>query len=226
MSPHLRPHIRALTGTPVHWFTEVPAVNGIPDVALVRFNQAELRRRRRHELVMPSDVACIRAALALADQPEMTVSSLADATGLSAGLLTRRVLPTLRDAGWIIRTDRTWRVEQRYADPALLLVTIELKLRDWKKALGQALQARVGSDLSWVVLDQRPTRALDNLAHFEVRGVGLALLGRGELQIIHAPRQLGYDPARRAVLAERLLAMRAAGVEVGPERQVFGRILT
>lgn len=227
MAPHLRPHIRALTGTPVSWFTEVPAVNGIPDVTLVRFSPGELQRRARDGLTMPDDFTVIRAALGLNDATEgLTVRSLAAETRLSDSVLRRKALPALVDAGWAERDGSTWSMIRRYSDPASLVVTVELKLHDWKKALAQALQARIGADFAWVVLDARTTSAVAGVAHFDRRSVGLAMLDRCALSIVHPPRRADTDPARRAVLAERLLKMRSQGIEVGPERHVFGRILT
>ena len=225
MTPFLRRHVRGLAGAPVRWFAEVPAVNGIPDIALVRFDPTETRRRRRHGLTMTDDLCCIRTALALADHSQLTVAQIAAKTGVSRAVLTGRVLPTLQETGWVDRQGDGWTATVRYADPAHLLVSVELKLRDWKRALGQGLQATTGSDMSWVVLDQRSTAAVDNLKHFAVRNVGLALLGRDRLQIVLSPRQSNYDPARRAVYGERLYAMRDAGLEVGPARHVFGRVL-
>lgn len=227
MGPHLRPHVRTLAGTPVLWFAEVPAVNGIPDMSLVRFDAVETRRRNRHGLTMPDDLSIVRTALLLSERPAgLGVDELARSTRLSQRLLKRRVLPTLSEHGWVTSNDGVWRMTRRYSDPAALLVTIELKLRDWRKALTQALHASVGADAAWVVLDSRSTSATDQVRHFQVRGVGLALLDRQNLEIVHPARPANCDPARRAVLAERLLRMKDAGVRVGPERHVFGRILT
>lgn len=228
MAPYLRPHIKALTGTPVSWFAEVPAVNGIPDVTLVRFHPNELRRRARHGCTMPDDLAVVRTALGLSGvSGGLTVRELAHLTRLSEGVLRRKALPALADHGWVRERDAAWTMTRRYADPAALVVTVELKLRDWKKALAQALQARIGADFAWVVLDDvRASGAAEGVEHFDRRAIGLATLDRQSLVVIHQPRQVGVDPARRAVLAERLLKMRSEGIEVGPERHVFGRILS
>lgn len=227
MAPYLRPHIRSLAGTPVQWFTEVPAVNGIPDVILARFDPTEVRRRARHGLRMPDDNSVVRAALTLTDHADgLTVTDLARVSRISTGLLKRRVLPTLAEHGWVDASQGVWRMARRYSDPAALLITVELKLRDWRRALTQALHQTTGSDASWVVLDASTNRALEHRRHFEIRGVGLALLDPAGLESVEPARPADYDPARRAVLAERVLAMRNAGVEVGPERHVFGRILT
>jgi hypothetical protein len=228
MAPHLKPHVKALTGDPVSWFTEVPAANGIPDVVLVRFDRSETRRRNRHGLVMPDDLGCVRTVLALTDSDPSgaTAREIAAMTGLSVDVVRRRALPRLADAGWIVRTGQAWAPTQPYADPAQFLVTIELKLRDWRGALAQALQARASSDMSWVILGHPTTKALEQLKHFEIRGIGLGLLDCEDLRIVQTPRQAGCDPARRALLAERLLAMRAAGTSAGPGRHVFGRVLT
>ena len=134
MAPHLGRHTRGLAGAPVRCFAEVPAANGIPDIALVRFDPAETRRRRRHGLTMTDDLSCVSAALALADHSQMTVTRLSATTGLSRSVLSGRVLPTLQEAGWVDRDGAGWTAIVRYKDPVHLLVSVELKLRDWKRA--------------------------------------------------------------------------------------------
>lgn len=76
-----------------------------------------------------------------------------------------------------------------YASPVGSIVSIEAKLRDWRRALRQAYRYREFSNQSWVLLDtSRVSPALAQIQQFVRFGVGLASINTsGELFIHHAP---------------------------------------
>ncbi len=85
--------------------------------------------------------------------------------------------PAKRGANWI--------KTRELVPPAIELIAVEAKLRDWRKALSQAAGNLAFADHSWVLLDARTTSAaLRQPDLFRSRGVGLACLSRsGELNI-------------------------------------------
>ena len=75
------------------------------------------------------------------------------------------------------------------SSPIDTVVSIEAKLRDWRRALRQAYRYREFSNQSWVLMDAyRVSPALAQIQQFIRSGVGLASINTsGELFIHHEP---------------------------------------
>lgn len=72
----------------------------------------------------------------------------------------------------------------------ILIISFELKLRDWKRASIQAFRYNNFSNLSYVVLPlQNINSAINNIDHFEKYNIGLASFNGGDdFEIIYKPQ--------------------------------------
>jgi hypothetical protein len=210
---------------------EVQSAAGIPDVVATVFDQDVIKDRAACGFL--TDVAGLAALLALSDARDacqaLDVRQVAAAAGLTSSYVRSRVLPGLRDRGLAVTaTPGRWKAADRYRSPARTLVTIEAKLSDWRRGLGQAARHAAGADAAWLVLDGACTRSAVSRANwFRAAGVGLAGLDPdGTLRRLLSPGGVGVLRARRELLAERLAELYCSGAVSGPVGLVFGRELT
>ncbi|HYM40808.1 MAG TPA: hypothetical protein VEY12_11840 [Thermoplasmata archaeon] len=86
------------------------------------------------------------------------------------------------------------------------LVAIELKLRDWRKALRQAIAYQLAADRAWVAMPlAAASSAYRERWRFEADGVGLlAVDDRG---VVRAPIPAGPSPRLLPFLRQRILAV-------------------
>jgi hypothetical protein len=85
---------------------------------------------------------------------------------------------------------------------------IEAKIKDWKRALGQARRYKWFAEYSYVVLDEHFSKsAKENINLFYKSNVGLATISTdGELKRIFSPiRQKPYDPIMPILFSEQIL---------------------
>jgi hypothetical protein len=210
---------------------EVQSAAGIPDVVAAVFDQGVIEVRADGGFV--TDVASLGTLLALSDARDacrsLDVRQVAAATGLTPSYVSSRVLPGLGARGLAVMTaPGRWAAADRYLSPARTLVTIEAKLSDWRRGLGQASRHAAGADASWLVLDGAHTRPAVNRADwFRAAGVGLAGLDPdGTLRTLLPPTCVDVLRVRRELLAERLGELHCSGAVSGPVGRVFGRELT
>ena len=199
---------------------EVPAGQGIADLAAVRFDPDAIRHRLAFGIgPMPSPLR-VQTMYQLREDRGLRVETLARRLGTSARALTRSTLSTLSDlgivelAGGMARSTGAWR------PVATHITAVELKLSKWRDALRQADNFALSADRSWVVLDAVHARAaVEQSDLFSAFGVGLAAVGAdGNLRVILAPR--GRRPERwlRALMAEHAWATaeREVADDAGP----------
>lgn len=212
---------------------EVQSAAGIPDVVATVFNQDVLNERGTGGFV--TDASGVATLLALSDArnswQSLDARELASATGLTPSYVRARVLPGLASRGLVMMTaPGRWTAAQPYRSPAHRLVTVEAKLSDWRRGLGQAARHAAGADAAWLVMDAARTRpAVSKADWFRAAGVGLAGLGRdGTVNTLLEPdsKVVLHLRARRELLAERLAELHCSGVASGPVGKVFGRALT
>lgn len=212
---------------------EVQSAAGVPDVVATVFDQEVLDERCGSGFV--KDASGVAALLALSDAREswqsLDTQQVASAAGVTPSYARARVLPGLAARGLVMMTaPGRWTAAQRYRSPARRLVTVEAKLSDWRRGLGQAARHAAGADAAWLVMDAARTRpAVSKADWFRAAGVGLAGLGRdGTLETLLEPDsgEVLHLRARREVLAERLAELHCSGLTSGPVGKVFGRVLT
>jgi hypothetical protein len=209
---------------------EVQSAAGVPDVVATVFDQDVIAARADTGFV--TDPAGLAALLALSDalgrRRALDARQVAAAAGVTASYVRSRVLPGLAARGLAVMTaPGRWTAAGPYRSPASTLVTIEAKLRDWRRGLGQAARHAAGADAAWLVLDGACTRpAAVRADWFRATGVGLAGLGQdGTLQLLLRPSGEAMLRARRELLAERLAELHCSGAVSGPVGRVFGRHL-
>jgi hypothetical protein len=209
---------------------EVQSAAGVPDVIATVLDQDVIAARAESGFV--TDAASLAALLALSDalarRRALDARQAAAAAGVTASYVRSRVLPGLAARGLAVMTSPgRWTAAGPYRSPASTLVTIEAKLRDWRRGLGQAARHAAGADAAWLVLDGACTRpAAVRADWFRATGVGLAGLGQdGTLQQLLRPSGAVMLRARRELLAERLAELHRFGAVSGPVGRVFGRDL-
>jgi hypothetical protein len=157
---------------------EVHSAAGVPDVDAADLTRMSLRDRARCGFV--TDAAGLAVLLALSDARDvygpLGIHQVATAVGLTASYVRSRVLPGLRTRGLaVVAAPGRWTTAGRYRSPARTLVTVEAKLRDWRRGLYQAARHAAGADAAWLVLDSARTRpAVSRADWFRVARVGLA----------------------------------------------------
>ncbi|CAH0172964.1 hypothetical protein [Microbacterium sp. Bi128] len=211
----------------VEVFSEVPAVHGVPDLAGVRFDFNRIADRDAAGVRPLSTDTEVRAVLAIG--AGATAADIAARAKLSPDYVRRAVLPLLSDLGWITRTVAggvQLRPEARWVGRRV--VTVEAKLRDWRKALAQARRQQLSADAAYIALDSGTLSGIrDHLAQIARGGIGVMAVD-AELQrarVLVRPARV-FDTRRhagRALLAERSLEMMLRGTREGQIYPVFGR---
>ena len=155
---------------------EVPAAQGIADIAAVRFDVNAVRRRLDAG-VGPVTLPAARAGpYLLREDRGVRASTLAARLGTNPPALMRSTLGPLAELGLaelerdVVRSTGVWR-------PVAAHVTaVELKLSKWRDALRQADNFATSADRAWVVLDAaRSATAVRESKFIAVFGVGLAV---------------------------------------------------
>jgi len=84
------------------------------------------------------------------------------------------------------------------------VISIELKLRDWRKGLDQAFKYRSFSNLSLVIIDESKINLLGNIIEeFEHYNIGLGVFNKnGEFKILYLPN---YAQPYSKFLVEKML---------------------
>jgi hypothetical protein len=142
-----------------------------------------------------------------------TLDDLAELANVSTSSA-RSILKIFNETGFCapVAESRAWIKAFDPMPVATRIVAVEAKLRDWRRALYQAVQHADYATQCWVVLDQT---ALNNAQQhddeFEHRGVGLAgLSADGDIDVIvHAAERTPRLPYRfwqaNAEIARRLM---------------------
>lgn len=209
---------------------EVPSTAGVPDIVFLRYDSAALQDRRGRAFIV--DLPDVRTMLALTDRRSgrdgMDLPALSERVALGERRLRSVILPRLADGGHVSRDGSFWRPTHSYPSLATRIVTVEAKLRDWRKGLMQASRHRLAADAAWVAIDAAASSpALKGSDWFETYGVGLAAIS---VDGIVAPR---IRPAvqrqrtsDREVLVERAAHIAHSGAKSGALQHVFGRNLS
>lgn len=220
----------SLAGSGAFAVFEVQAAAGVPDVVAAVLNRAVTTSRLQTGFV--TEQTSLAALLALSDaliaNRALDAHQVAAAVGITVRYASSVVLPSLVARGLaLILKPGLWVAARPYESAALRLVTVEAKLRDWRRGLGQAARHAAGADAAWLILDSARTRPAEAYAGwFHTAGVGLAALsGDGRLRSLLDPTGANVLRVRRELLAERTAALYSSGIRSGPVGLVFGRNL-
>lgn len=159
---------------------------GVADVVLGTLKPS-LARTKRRESVNPNWIMPL-ASLRRGDR--VTVDGFSTGYGLSK-TTARRYLNDYQQAGFLLKADAgNFRVIKEYTAATDLVISIEAKLRDWRRALGQAQRYKRFSDLSFVLLDgEQSASAIKNIALFHEKNIGLLCLTNAKLDILYVPEK-------------------------------------
>ncbi len=210
----------------VEVFTEVPAVHGRPDVVGVRFDAAAVQSRLAAGVAPLSGDTEVRAVHAIGrDGAEH--AEIAASIGMSRDYVRRAVVPLLSDLGWVTRDGEhvTRRPEALWVGQRV--VTVEAKLRDWRRALAQARRQKHSADAAYIALDVRSAARVAPYADQIAQG-GVGVLSvhpeTGRVRVLARPVASSRKATwvGRALVAERALDMMNRGTREGQISPVFG----
>ncbi|QYH34740.1 hypothetical protein [Salinibacterium sp. M195] len=215
------------TESNVHVFSEVPAVHGVPDLTAIRFDWDAVSTRRSANVRPLSTDTEVRAVIALGDSL-LSQSDLARAINVTPEYVRRGVVPLLVERGWftidssglVSRTPESRWIARR-------VVTVEAKLRDWHRAIGQARRQQLSSDAAFVALETRSARNIqDELSIIAAGGIGVIAVDprTQRAKVLARPRYFSKKRslAGRMLIAERCLEMWERGEVEGQIYPVFG----
>ena len=209
---------------------EVPTAGGVPDVMFLEWDEEAIAHRETHGLAPVTDLTRLRVLEAL-ERGRSDVARLSRAVGVSAAHLGRIVLPALEGLGWVERwSDGSVSLlgALTYQAPVRSMVTIEAKLRDWRRAFKQASLHAQTADRAYIALDARRATAASSIAdELAAEGVGLATVDAdtGEVQIVAHPSGSRARESWFRFAAEQAWTLRQQDRRVGDVSHVFGRDL-
>jgi hypothetical protein len=208
---------------------EVPCTAGVPDVVLVRFDSAAIRDRTSRSFLWEStDVKTMLAATSIPLDQGLNLADISRRVGVSVRHLRRVILPRLAEGGHMARDRGDWRATHLYPSLARSVVTVEAKLRDWRRGVMQASRHRLASDSAWLAVDSaRSARAVEAEHWFAMYGIGLAAVSTGgSVDPVIMPSIRLARSSDRELLAERAASIHQAGARSGAVSHVFGRFLS
>lgn len=224
LAPLARRADTLLTGAEVLF--EIPCTAGVPDLALLDIDrEAVAARVGTAPLLEPVDVRVMLALQSTTMRP-LTTNALSEATVVSRAHMLRTVLPRLVDGGHVEAADGGWRSVYPWRSLARKVVTVEVKLRDWRRGLAQAIRHTAVADEAWLVLDAHTSRPAQSHADwFTTYGVGLGSLSvDGDLTRLVPPNVNRSRQPNRELLIERAVCLHLQGSISGPVPQVFGSV--
>lgn len=123
----------------------------------------------------------------------------------------KNTLITLCQGGYCIASG------QCYVRTSLVtsLIAIEGKIRDWKRALQQAIRNQLFSSQSFVAIDAKYSQpALKNILLFKKHHIGLAIVFRsGSIQVVYSPPNSHPLASVMPIIAETALLERTSLLE-------------
>lgn len=207
-------------------FTEVPAIHGRPDVVGIRFDQLAVQQRRVAGIVPLSGDAEVRSVHALglhgADHGQ-----IASSIGMSRDYVRRSIVPLLSDLGWVLRDGENVIRRPEAVWVGQRVVTVEAKLRDWRRALSQARRQKNSADAAYIALDIRAAARMTPYARQIAEG-GVGVLSvdpdSGSVRVLARPAASSKvaTVVGRSLIAERALDMMNRGTHEGQISPVFG----
>ncbi len=209
-------------------YTELPAALGVPDVTAIRYDWSSIRRRESEGISPLETPAQIQVALTL-QRTSLTINALAEKTALTPAHLRRTVIPQLLTHGWVKPTGvKSFSLAPSATFAHKRIVTVEAKLRDWRKAVGQARRQGHSSQAAYIALTERVAMNLnDHLDDIAMQGIGLISVSptSRSVRIVSRPnvqKTTRTNLFNRAVIAERGLYFLSKGTTQGEVHPVFG----
>lgn len=209
-------------------FREVPAVRGVPDLVMIRFDPVVLEARAEHAVKPLSGDREVRIVQLLRRVGSLDRGDIARATGLPLEYLRRSALPMLEQLGWLQMHAGDVMLRPGTAPVGRRVVTVEAKLRDWFRAFNQARDQFHSADAAYIALDERAGGPLqDQVDAIAQRGVGVILVNAdtNRHRVIARPHRVldrRMTSVGRELLSERSHALWSRGERSGQVSPVFG----
>lgn len=172
--------------TPFFWVEEFDSHYGIADIVMGTYlpleNQEPTRKTISWNWVGP--------IYNLTEDEEIEMDSFIQAYGISKTTARAR-LKEYSEAGFLEKiSPRLYKVVREYELITNTIISIEAKLRNWKRALHQAMRYKRFSNISYVLLDRKYIRpALKNIHLFEENNVGLLSMEKQSLTTHYTPKE-------------------------------------
>jgi hypothetical protein len=162
--------------------TSVPIGAGMPDLVVVSY-YPELLALANIELADASIFAYLRAVR------KARLETIAERTGTCAKKLSDR-LSSLVDAEAIEASCDTFALSPLWREILTEVITIEVKVSNWKKAIRQAARNRIFAHLSFVALPEPLARRIRTEPLLSGLGIGLISVSDSEgVAVIRKPRR-------------------------------------
>lgn len=177
--------VRSTKPDAYRWIREFDGGLGLADIVLFRQRKGSTSAQKWLTIVPP------RLAVLLSEKVGGKIQLISDLQELigSDHRRARAVASELKSAGLLTeQRDKHIRVNTIKVAPYPTIISIEAKLRDWRRGLVQACRYSQYSHQSWVLLDTAAARtATENLQMFKQAGVGLASFSTSDQLYVHLP---------------------------------------
>jgi hypothetical protein len=157
-----------------------------------------------------------------------TEAQLRTLTSSSWARYRAEVLDPLHAAGLVSRDDAagTWQQEGTLAGVFPHAIAVELKLRDWRRAISQAGRYRAFADSTYIAMPAARLSA-DALAEAQARCIGVLAVGEDGVEcLLRSQRHPALDERVRALVSEMVLASFLGVRQSAPAGSPRGRRVT
>lgn len=185
---------------------EVPTASSVADLAVIKFDASTVGQRVADGLAPVELPLRVKTLDALAHGGITRLPTLARRVGSNPQALTRSTIRPLEELGWVrldgdrVALARDWQLVSTE------VMTVEMKVSDWRGALVQARSQAMSADRVWVVLPEKSDRVVASaLPEFRAEGIGLAFLRPdGSIRVLATARKQSPIRWLNALLAETL----------------------
>ena len=131
----------------------------------------------------------VRPIFNLTEDQEIEMDGFIQTYGISKTTARAR-FKEYSEAGFLQKVSRgQYRVVREYKLVTDTIISIEAKLKNWQRALHQAIRYKRFSNKSYVLLDRKHVRpALKNIHAFQERNIGLMSMDNESFKIHHSPK--------------------------------------
>lgn len=171
-------------GNNIFMIEEFDSYNGIPDLVIGTFASSLRNSEKRTSI----DRNWVFPLTELAIGDVLFVKNFSVTYGITENTA-RKILKSYEVAGFLRKISRIeFQVIKQYEILTKSIISIEGKLKNWRRALQQAQRYRRFSNLSFVLLEKRYSRSAEcNIRLFSSANIGLVVMNEHDYTIKHMP---------------------------------------